>query len=333
MDVLTAGMPMGSGDVLLSLYISSTRIVTVNGFRKTIRNFFGTTRAQTNGFIALLCVVAVAIFSQPVTRWWLSSRAQNFANDVAVLDSITRNWKQAEEKQSAAQPEEASALAYFDFDPNAATAEEFKSLGFSDKLASRIINYRNKSGKFRIKSDLLKMYGMDSAHYIKLVPYIQLPEKFVKPEFEKKDFANRPAFTKEQPAKFNLNEADTIQLEKVYGIGPKLALRIVKYRDKLGGFISYDQLKEVYGLDTAVVKKIVEASYLHGQPTFNRINLNTVDEKTLAAHPYVGRKIASAIVAYRFQHGNFKSVDDLSRIPLIDKNNLGKILPYVTVDP
>jgi competence protein ComEA len=301
----------------------------VNGIKKTIRNFFGTTRAQTNGFVGLLFVITIAIFSQPLTRWWVSSQPQDFSKDTAVLDSLTRNWKTAEEKQKTETQEE--VIAYFDFDPNSATLDEFKSLGFSEKLATRIINYRTKGGKFRIKTDLMKLYGMDSLLYEKLIPYIQLPDQFEKPKFEKKEFADRKP--KEKPQKFNLNEADTIQLEKIYGIGPALAKRIVKYRDKLGGFVSQDQLKEVYGLDTAVVKKITEASYLPDPPDVKKINLNTADEKILATHPYFGRKIASAIVAYRFQHGNFKSVDDLSRIPLIDKNNLGRLLPYTTVDP
>lgn len=303
----------------------------MNGFKKIIRNFFGTTRAQTNGFVVLLFVVMIAIFSQPLTRWWVSTRQQDYSADVAELDSITSNWEASVEKEEFL--EEKPPITYFNFDPNETTSEEFVSLGFSERLASRIINYRNKGGKFRIKSDLLKMYGMDSSHYAILVPYIELPETYQKPEFEKKEFAERKPYEKPKPQLFNLNEADTIQLDKIYGIGSKLALRIVKYRDKLGGFISHDQLKEVYGLDTAVIKKIVLASYLPDPPAVKKINLNTADEKILAAHPYFGRKIASAIVAYRFQHGNFKSVDDLSRIPLIDKNNLGKLFPYVTVDP
>lgn len=303
-----------------------------NSFKKTIRNFFGTTRAQTNGFVGLLFVITIAVFSQPLTRWWVSTRPQDFSKDAAMLDSLTRNWKASEEKQEEVR-EEGSAIAYFNFDPNAATPEELRSLGFSEKLATRIVNYRTKGGKFRIKADLMKLYGMDSLLYEKIAPYIQLPDQFEKPKFEKKEFADRTKPAKEKPQKFNLNEADTIRLEKIYGIGPVLAKRIVTYRDKLGGFVSQEQLKEVYGLDTAVVKKIAEASYLPDPPGVKKINLNTADEKILAVHPYFGRKIASAIVAYRFQHGNFKSVDDLGKIPLIDKNNLGKIFPYVTVDP
>ncbi len=307
------------------------KISVVNGLKKTIRNFFGTTRAQTNGFVGLLVIITIAIFSQPLTRWWVSIRPTDFSKDQAELDSLTRLWmvEQKEEQRAEISKKE---FAYFNFDPNTATKNELISLGFTDKLAARIINYRNKGGRYRVKSDLLKLYGMDSSFYANLVPHILLPETKEKPSFEKKEFSAREKSLKEK-AQFNLNEADTLQLEKIYGIGPALAKRIVKYRDKLGGFFTQEQLREVYGLDTAVVKRIISASYLPDPANVKRINLNTTDEKTLAAHPYFGRKIASAIVAYRFQHGNFKSVDDLSRIPLIDKNNLGKLFPYITVDP
>lgn len=303
----------------------------MNGFKKTIRNFFGTTRAQTNGFVGLLIVITLVIFSQPVTRWWVSSRPADFSKDAAVLDSLTRVWETSIERRNVEPPQDAP-VSYFNFDPNTATQEELKSLGFSEKLAVRVVRYRANGGSFRIKSDLLKLYGMDSVLYGKVARYIDLPDRFERPKFEKRTFAtfSKPAGKRE---KFNLNEADTTQLKKIYGIGSKLAWRIVTHRDKLGGFVLPEQVQEIYGLDTAVIKRILSASYLPDPPGVRTINLNTADETVLAAHPYFGRKIARAVVAYRFQHGNFKSVDDLGKISLIDKNKLVKIIPYVTVDP
>ncbi|MBL7839602.1 MAG: helix-hairpin-helix domain-containing protein [Cyclobacteriaceae bacterium] len=302
----------------------------MRGLTKWIRNFFGTTRAQTNGFVALLILVTVVIFSEPVVRWWRSSQPRDFSTDKQKLDSLTRLWQAVEAKNNTVSAKPDRVL--FDFDPNIIHKEQFLALGLSEKLATRIINYRNKGGKFRIKADLKRIYGIDSVLYQTLYPYISLPDEAAKPTFENNDTGNRFK-PKEKPQPFDLNEADTTQLQKIYGIGSKLAQRIVKYRDKLGGFVSAQQLNEVYGLDSVVVEKLVAASYLPEKPAVKTINLNSADEKTLAAHPYFGRRIASAIVAYRFQHGNFKSVDDLGKIPLIDKNNLGKVLPYVTVDP
>jgi competence protein ComEA len=246
-----------------------------------------------------------------------------------MLDSLVAAWyanKIIEEYPVAGH---AAHYTLFRFNPNTVTHDELLLLGFSDRLATRLLNYRTR-GTFRTRRDMLRLYGMDSLFYEALYPFIDLPEKIT---YEKKSYAapSSPAREKSQP--FNLNEADTLHLVKIYGIGSTLSKRIIKYREKLGGFVGHHQLGEVYGLDSAVIGRIIAATYLPGIPSVNKINLNTADEKTFAAHPYIGRKLAQAIVAYRFQHGNFKTVDDLRSIALIDKDNLGKLFPYVTVDP
>ena len=46
-----------------------------------------------------------------------------------------------------------------------------------------------------------------------------------------------------------LNEADTLTLKKIPGIGSTFARRIVRYRELLGGYYTVEQLAEVYGID------------------------------------------------------------------------------------
>lgn len=307
----------------------------MKAFVRAVRNFFGTTRAQTNGFIVVLFILTISIFSQPVTRWWISSRPQDFSQEKAVLDSLVSAWETEKELSDSIGTlfAETKPIQYFKFNPNTATKDELASLGFPAKLVLRMVNYRAKGGTFRLKKDLLKIYGMDSVFYSRVAPYILLPDKIEYPvtENKKPGKLNYPA--KEKAARFNLNEADTLHLQKVYGIGPVLANRIIRYRDKLGGFITHAQLREVYGLDTAVVQNLAEASYLPEPASVQKINLNTANEETLAAHPYFTKNIARAIVSYRFQHGKFQSVQDLTHINLIDKRTLAKVSPYLTVDP
>jgi competence ComEA-like helix-hairpin-helix protein len=166
---------------------------------------------------------------------------------------------------------------------------------------------------------------MDSVFYKTLVPYIQLPEKFT---YEK----NLTFTEKKKLVAFNLNEADTTQFQGIYGIGPALARRIVKYREGLGGFVSNEQLKEVYGLDSTVIKKLLKVSFLSEGFIPRKININTADESMLSAHPYFSKKIAKTIVTYRFQHGKFQSVDDLRRIETLDKKVLDKIYLYLAIE-
>jgi competence ComEA-like helix-hairpin-helix protein len=297
----------------------------VKGIRHHIRNFFGFSRAQTNGFVILLFTVAVILFSESMYHTWVSRQPVDFTTEQQTLDSILKVWSIEKEAMNRIPVREEIAVSYFEFDPNLVTGEELKALGFSTRLATRLQNYRTKGGKFKIKADLKKLYGMDSAFYESLVPFIQLPENI---EYS----STVSSFKPKEKALFDLNEADTLQLKGIYGIGPVLSKRIIKYRNELGGFISTEQLAEIYGLDSVVINRVLQASFLAEDFLPQKININTADEKSISVHPYISKKTAAAIVTYRFQHGKFNSVDDLQKIQLIDDKLLHKIRPYLTIE-
>ncbi|MBK6988975.1 MAG: helix-hairpin-helix domain-containing protein [Bacteroidetes bacterium] len=94
----------------------------------------------------------------------------------------------------------------------------------SEKQANSVLNYLKKGGSFKTKKDVKKIYGMNDQLYAALFPYIDLPDSFVR----KENFPGK----KEQNyfSVIDLNKADSIALEKLKGIGPTLASRIVKYR-------------------------------------------------------------------------------------------------------
>ena len=129
-----------------------------------------------------------------------------------------------------------------------------------------------------------------------------------------------------------MNEANTTQLKQVYGIGSKLAGRIVRFRDKLGGFHSTDQLNEVYGLKPEVVNTLLEKSELPENTTYNKIKVNLLDAKALQQHPYISWKEANFIIKYRKQHGPYMSIDGLRDIKVFDDNFIKKIAPYISYE-
>lgn len=272
-----------------------------------------------------MIMVTVALFSEPLYRWWVSRRPADFSEERAALDSLTAQWESQKKEVNRIPLKEEIAISFFEFDPNTATEEDLKALGFSAGLTKRLLNYRNKGGKFRIKSDLKKLYGMDSVFYQSLIPFIELPEKITYPENEK-------LVVKNEIIPFDLNDADTTLLQSIYGIGPVLSKRIVKYRESLGGFVSKDQLNEIYGLDSVVVNRLVKRSFLLDDFEPQKFNINTAEENELATHPYLSRKIARAIVTYRFQHGKFQTIEDLQKIQVMEKKVFDKIYPYLTVE-
>lgn len=288
--------------------------------------FFGFSRNETRAFLILLPLMSVLIFVIPAWRQLNRPTQNDFAKEKRELDSIITAWTDKEVADSLAK---ISSTTLFAFNPNLATEDELGRLGFSTSLAKRIINYRNKGGKFKIKSDVLKLYGMDSTLYTRLYAFIELPENL---NHIKKDSAFKKTDTQKPTARtFDINTADTTQLMRIYGIGSKLSARIIKYRESLGGFISMDQLTEVYGLDSAVIASLKAKSFISENYAPRTLSINATTEKELGAHPYIRYKLAKAITAYRFQHGNFSSLDELRNISIIDSATFEKIKPYLSL--
>jgi len=297
--------------------------------RSWLRVVLGFSRTESNGFIILLPLLIIFVSAEPFTRWVVSNREDDFSKESASLDSLSKLWVASESvhTNAAAGIVNNEKNLTFAFDPNTATEKELKSLGFPDRIRTGLIHYRERGGKLRVKSDLMKIYGMDSSLYARLSPFIQLPGKH-----ETKSYVTSESSKKELKVEFDLNTADTTQLKSIYGIGSKLSARIVKYRNRLGGFVHINQLHEVYGLDTVVIHELLKLAYLdeHFQP--NRININQLTGNELNIHPYLDKKLAKALATYRFQHGDFKQVEDIRSLHFITKEAADKIIPYLKVD-
>jgi len=295
----------------------------MNRLRAWIRALLGFSRTETNGFLILLPVMVIILASAPLYQWWISSRPVALSTDARKLDSLIAHWEWN-------QPDSASkkTTQLFAFNPNIASKQTLIELGMDEKLAARIVNYRSKGGIFRVKKDLAKIYGMDSVLFLALSAYIDLPERTISGQKENVASLKTKSTSFER---FDINLADTAQLIKIYGVGPKLSLRIINYRDKLGGFITMQQLREVYGLDSGVIKNLEKRFYIAEGFGPKKININQSDQKVIASHPYIKFALANAIATYRFQHGEFRQIEDLKAIVSLDESTFQKIKPYLTV--
>lgn len=308
----------------------------MNLLKRWVKDFFGLSNSQVNGFIVLLPLLALVLVSEPLWHWYVSRQPVDYSASRALLDSITAQWEISPQDEMDENIYDTTALSpavvrLFTFNPNLATVQELRTLGFSRAISLRIVHYVQKGGTFKIKQDLLKIYGLDTTLYNKLYSFVDLPET-KEVATKNSEYLARTFSRSGLAPRFDLNVADTIQLKSIFGIGDRLSARIVNYRRVLGGFVISDQVREVYGLDSAVVERLLGASFINDgfQPV--RININKADEATLAAHPYIRKTAASAIVTYRFQHGEFTGLDDLRKIHALDIKTIQKIAPYLTID-
>lgn len=132
-----------------------------------------------------------------------------------------------------------------------------------------------------------------------------------------------------KPPVIHINAADSAQWEQLPHIGPRYAGRIVRFRERLGGFHDVIQVSETYGLPDSVFKKI--QPYLRlGDESLRKIDINETDEKSLADHPYINTKLARAIIRYRSANGRFRQVSDILALPLVNDSIYRKIEKYLT---
>jgi competence protein ComEA len=300
--------------------------------RQFIRNWLGFSQTETNGFLILLPLITVLVVSGPLYKLYRFHQPVDFSSEYAMLDNVVARWNEASLSLNDSSKTAHPPPRLTKFNPNTATLAELKSLGMSEHLSRRIVSYRQKGGVFRIKQDLLKMYGVDSTYYNQLLAYIDLPAERPFKQTYVREPKRYEIVKKEITSKYNLNDADTLQLKEVKGIGKVLAARIIKFRNALGGFTSLDQLKEIYGLDSAVTLEIKNRFYVEENFDPARISINSADQTTLERHPYISKGLARSIVSYRYQHGSFKNVDEVRNLLAITPQQAEKLLPYLTVN-
>lgn len=316
-----------------------------------IQDFFGISPKESRGALVLIVLSFMLVWAPTVFKWWVLPLFQDDTVPFTIeqLDSTAalipeskssynadRNYSENEVPYTRDDEKSAVPSRLFAFDPNSASPAQLQELGVPRFLAQRIQKYREKGGKFRRKDDLKKIYDFPPALYSRLEGYIVLPgsgaesSKFEGTPSENTPFPSRETKTFTRPilAVFDINTADTVQLNALRGIGSKLSARIVKFRDALGGFYSADQYSEIYGLDSLALSELKR--YGRVQSTPRKIAINTATVQELNQHPYFrNRKLNEVIVRYREQHGPFSSAEAMKEIRILDEATLRKIAPYL----
>lgn len=320
---------------------------------KWLEQYFTFTRAEKNGILLLVFLTAIAsifpsvyLFFKPVTTVTTSEldaetkafiKEYNQKKLLAMADSLSADSSISEEynpyafvvvhsrfKQPVKPP-----VNYFEFDPNKITETGWVKLGFSQKQAQSIEKLKAKGFVFYSPEDLKKVYVIGEENYQRLAPYIKIDgSHFPKRAFEKPAL---PRVNQTQKYIVDINSADSSIFERQRGIGPSLAGRIIKYRNRLGGFVSPEQIKEVWNFPDSTYQQLKD-QFIVNTVNLSKVNINTADFKTMGTHPYINYRYAKVIVAYRQQHGNFTSLTDLKKTGVISDSLYTKLEPYVTVE-
>jgi len=136
---------------------------------------------------------------------------------------------------------------------------------------------------------------------------------------------------KTTPKVIDLNVATSEQLKTINGIGDKLSARIIKFRDRLGGFLIDEQLYDVYGLRPEVVKRALIKFKVIDPPKIQKININNATMEELSRLVYINRVLAEKIILYRVHNGAYDSLDKLRNVESFPAERIDRIKLYLTL--
>ena len=218
----------------------------------------------------------------------------------------------------------------FPFDPNTADSTQLLRLGLQPWQVRNIYKYRAQGGIYRQKEDFARLYGLTVKQYRELEPYIRISNDYLPASTLVGERQQVKRDTLRYPVKIQadehviLNTADTTLLKKVPGIGSYYASEIIRHGQRLGGFVSVDQLDEIEDFPKDAKQYFVIAD---AHP--RRMNINRLTLQQLRRHPYVNFYMAKAITDYRRLHGDIKSLNELRLSKDFTDEVIHRLEPYI----
>jgi competence protein ComEA len=208
-------------------------------------------------------------------------------------------------------------LVLFSFDPNTISLEAWTRLGINERTARTIINYRNKGGRFRSPADIRKIWGLRKEDAERLIPYVVIAGSNSSTAMTRKA-PDPPSVLQRQSIPIDINTAGVEEWESLPGIGEMLATRVVKFRDKIGGFLSVEHVRKTYGINDSLFSAIVPYLVFTAS-SLPKVNLNTASVYELRTRMGISYQLAKNIIDIRNQDGAYPDIQSVkTRVQIPD---------------
>ena len=284
---------------------------------KTIQSFFKFSREQRTGIFLLFTIIIVlqllyffvdfSSFSKesPEKEKWLSLQSQIDSLKQEKLDYVPKMYP---------------------FNPNFITDYKGYKLGMSVSEIDRLFAFRKQNKYVNSPQEFQAVTKVSDSLLNAISPYFKFPDWVNnKKEFkEYKKYENTTFAKKEKITIIDINQATKEDLIKIYGIGEAISIRILKFKESLGGFVSMEQMNDVWGLSPEVIENLNTHFKVSALPKLKKIDINNASIKELSEFPYFKYPISKNIVTFRSMNGDFKNSDDLTKIKgmSIEKANI-----------
>lgn len=233
----------------------------------------------------------------------------------------------------------------FPFNPNIASKKDLVELGLDPTIAQRIINFRQKGGRFYKKRDLQKIYGLTKENYRDLESFITLP----KPKLLSKKLPSRRL----QPHTFNPNTVTKKELISM-GVAVKAVNQWMNYRSKGGFFKQKKDVGKIYALSPSQfqqlesyieipvfkssTKSLVNKKYTAKASIYEVVDKIKIDVNTASIQEWqqlkgIGPAYAKRITNYRKKLGGFASINQIRATYGLPDSLFQKIRPGLFLSP
>lgn len=287
---------------------------------KNFKSHFKFTKQERSGIFFLLLILILVQVGYYVYR-----NATIGESKVMVLDTET----QAEISRLKQNVLEKDTVRIYPFNPNFITDYKGYSLGLSLQEIDRLHAFRANNTYVNSAAEFQQVTMVSDSLLAVLAPYFKFPDWVSRKTSVKPRKQNRSDKVKAVVKVADLNTATAEDLRIINGIGETLAARIIKFRDRLGGFLIDDQLSDVYGLKPEVVKRTLLHFSVLKIPEIEKIDINTASVDELAQLVYIQKSVAYDIVAYRERNGGINSFDELLEIERFPADRINRIALYL----
>ena len=309
------------------------------------KDFFYFSKGQRIGIIILLILILLAIGSNYILPFFFPvheqdgskflTEVEHFKKSLVSHDSLRQaEWqKQNEERQREFDDKynrftqnkpakQVEKYTLFSFDPNILDSAGFVKLGLKSFIASNILKYRKAGGRYKTAADFGKVYGIKPEKFNELEPYITIAE--VKQVLSEKPIKRTDIIV-------DLNSADTTLLMQVKGVGRGYAKGIVRFRQQTGGFVSVDQLSEIWGMKPENLERIRPFCKVNLE-LVQKIKVNTATAERFKNHPYFNFYQAKALYELRRKKGKLKDINELKELSEFTSDAILRLKPYLNFE-
>ena len=223
-----------------------------------------------------------------------------------------------------------TSFQMYPFNPNFITDFKGYKLGMKPQEIQRLLRFR-KTGKYvNSVREFQSVTGVSDSLMRAISPYFKFPDWVTHPKYKKDEEPKKWIdFSKKPPIKIkDINQASKEDLMAVYGIGDVISDRILQQKNQLGGFVSMDQMEDIWGLSPEVIQKLDTYFTVTSTTSVKKININTATIKELGAFPYFKYPISKNIVVFRSMNGRLK-IEDLTKIKQFPVDKIKIIVLYL----